>query len=216
MKNNYMNGIGATVTAQRIIDSIEKLHRLRIQKQIPANSALLVIDMQQYFSSESSNACIPALNQIVPNINSLIEKFDSQKIPIIFTKHFNQNNSDNSMLRFWNGHLDKSSIFFELISKLIIPDDAIIIEKETYNAFHGTQLEVILQKLNIQNIFICGVFSHLCVETTARAAFVRNFDVSLVADATASYLYEYHFSTVLNLSHGVASISLTNDLGYAK
>ena len=212
MKTNYMQESGARATARKIIEDVSKLHRVKLERKISKHSALLIVDMQKYFASDSSNACIPAMKEIVPHVDLLMNKFYRLGCPIILTKHFNSAESDNSMLRFWNGYLDKSSEHFEIVSGLQVPRNAFIIEKETYNAFHQTKLDEILSALNVRKLYICGVFSHLCVETTARAAFVANYDVSLVADCTASYMYEYHFATVLNLSHGVCSISLSDEL----
>ncbi|MCP4152595.1 MAG: isochorismatase family protein, partial [bacterium] len=64
----------------------------------------------------------------------------------------------------------------------------------------------------ITRVIITGVMTHLCCETTARSAFVRNFEVYFTIDATATYNREFHKSTLLNLSHGFASPVLTSDI----
>jgi isochorismate hydrolase len=47
--------------------------------------------------------------------------------------------------------------------------------------------------------------THLCCETTARAAFTRGLQVWFTIDGTATYNEEHHFSTLLNLAHGFAT-----------
>jgi bifunctional isochorismate lyase/aryl carrier protein len=54
--------------------------------------------------------------------------------------------------------------------------------------------------------------THLCCETTARAAFVRGFDVFFLVDGTATYNQDYHQATLLNLAHGVAVLTDVNKI----
>ena len=55
----------------------------------PMQSALLVLDMQEYFLSSTSHAYIPSAEAIVPGIIHLVEAFSSYKRPIFFTQHIN-------------------------------------------------------------------------------------------------------------------------------
>jgi isochorismate hydrolase len=55
----------------------------------PNRSALLILDMQQYFLRESSHAYIPSAQAIIPGINELIKIYSARDLPIIFTRHIN-------------------------------------------------------------------------------------------------------------------------------
>jgi isochorismate hydrolase len=209
MKENYLLDKSAAVCAREIIDKVKKYHRTREYAGGTNNSALLIVDMQNYFTDENSHAFIPASKGIVENINCLIDKFLLNTSPIIYTLHHNVKGEDNAMNRFWGGALEKDTNDYRLDSNLKIPDTAIKIAKQSYDAFYRTELESVLNRLGVTRLIICGVHSHLCVETTARVAFVRNYDVVLPVDCIASYLYEYHFASVLNLSHGVAKVCVS-------
>ncbi len=174
------------------------------------DTALLVIDMQNYFYLESSHAQIPAILAIIPQINMLINAFPDDKI--IYTKHYNIKNANDNMNRFWGRVLEKDTEYFELISDIKFNSQATTIEKQTYNAFHNTDLDSLLKNKNIKHLVICGVFAHLCVETSCREAFVRDYDVILPIDAIADYNYEYHKATVRNLAHGFAYISYAEEI----
>jgi bifunctional isochorismate lyase/aryl carrier protein len=54
--------------------------------------------------------------------------------------------------------------------------------------------------------------THLCCETTARAAFVAGYEVFFLVDGTASYNEEFHISTLKNLAHGFAVLTTTSQL----
>ena len=45
-----------------------------------------------------------------------------------------------------------------------------------------------------------------------RSAYVRGFDVTFPVDATVSYSEEFHLATLLNLSHGFATIAFVEEV----
>ncbi len=53
---------------------------------------------------------------------------------------------------------------------------------------------------------MCGVVSNLCCETTARSAFVNNFNVIFLSDGNAARAKEFHDATIKNLEAGFATI----------
>ena len=80
------------------------------------------------------------------------------------------------------------------------------IPKNTYSAFHGTDLENKLRDLNITDLIIGGVMTNLCCETSARDAFVRDFRVFFLADGTSTISEDFHLSTLKNLGYGFATL----------
>jgi ureidoacrylate peracid hydrolase len=73
-----------------------------------------------------------------------------------------------------------------------------IVTKHRYSAFHGTDLEVILRSHGVRTVVLTGVSTHVCVETTAREAFVRDYYTVVVADGSAAYSQQEH-ETALKL-----------------
>ena len=76
----------------------------------------------------------------------------------------------------------------------------IVVSKHRYDAFQGTDLDLILRGHGIRTVILTGVVTNVCVETTARAAFVRDYYVAVVADGCAAYLREDHAQTLRNIS----------------
>jgi ureidoacrylate peracid hydrolase len=68
----------------------------------------------------------------------------------------------------------------------------IVVTKHRYNAFHGTDLDLILRSNGIRTVVVTGVSTHVCVETTARDAFIRDFYTVVVGDGTAAYSAAEH------------------------
>lgn len=173
--------------------------------------ALLVLDMQKYFLLEESQAFVPAAKSIVPNINKLIQVFKSNNFPVIFTKHSNNEENAKQMAVRWKHLTPETGIFNEIYEK-IDKKKGIFINKNQYDAFYCTNLLNLLNELKIKQLIITGVITNLCVETTARSAFVNGFYTIVPIDATATYNLDLHLSSFINLSFSINSTPLTSEL----
>jgi ureidoacrylate peracid hydrolase len=71
-----------------------------------------------------------------------------------------------------------------------------VVTKHRFAAFHNTDLETILRSHGIRTVVMAGVASNVCVETTAREAFVRDYYVVFLEDGTATYFDEDHQATL--------------------
>jgi len=66
-----------------------------------------------------------------------------------------------------------------------------IIDKPGKGAFYATELEAILRHAGIQQLFVCGVTTEVCVNTTVREANDRGFDCLVLEDCVGSYFPEF-------------------------
>lgn len=169
------------------------------------NTALLVVDAQDYFLAPSSLSYLPAANAVLPNIKALLKEFRKEKLPIFFTRHVDaEDDMDGPMEPWWGKMLLESDPLSEISGKLAPKKGEKIINKSQYSAFWETELDEILQDLNIEDIIIAGVMTHLCVDTTARDAFMLNYRVFIPVDATATKTEELHLGSLMALSNGFA------------
>ena len=189
-------------------DYIEHIKDYNIRRALPRpeKTALLVIDMQVYFN--------PLTEPILTNVISLIDMCRSSGVKIFFTRHGHLNpEKDGGMLREWWGDLIQfATPDWELIKELDVRQEDTIIEKNRYSAFFGTDLDNQLQGQGIKNLIICGVMTNCCCETTARDAFVHDYRVFFVADATAAANEDLHIASLKNLAYGFAHIVTSHDL----
>jgi len=177
-------------------------------------SALLVIDMQEYFTNKSSHAFIPSSTIIINQINQLIRWYKANKNLIIFTYHaYDKNESVGLMKKWWNEVLYTDDPLAQISSKILFnKKEDLSIKKNRYSAFYNSNLEQILAQNHIKQLVITGVMTHLCCETTAREAFMKDYEVFFVIDATATSSETLHISSIRTLSDGFAIPMKTNDI----
>ncbi|MBI5804676.1 cysteine hydrolase [candidate division TA06 bacterium] len=173
-------------------------------------TVLLVIDCQKYFFDPASPAYLPASKRLLPRVKKLVTLAQVRKWPVVFTIHGPSYSPGNLMLAKWR-HLPKGKQC-ELQQDLNVPGKAKIIHKQHYSAFIGTGLEKYLKKRGIGRVVLCGAMTHLCVDTTARHAFMLGFQPVIVRDACCSKSPALHRAALLALGHGFAEVVSTREI----
>jgi nicotinamidase-related amidase len=67
-----------------------------------------------------------------------------------------------------------------------------VIDKPGKGAFYQTDLELMLKNRGIDTLFVCGVTTEVCVNTTIREANDRGFRCIALSDGCASYFPDFH------------------------
>lgn len=73
---------------------------------------------------------------------------------------------------------------YEIVDELVPGPDEPVIRKSRYSAFAGTSLDQYLRARRIHNLIFAGVAANVCVESTLREAYHREFFCLLLEDAT--------------------------------
>jgi isochorismate hydrolase len=189
-------------------DYLEQIKDYNIRQAwpIPEKTALLVIDMQLYFRELAE--------PILSNVSSLIDGCRASGVEIFFTRHGHRDHIKNGgmLSRWWEDLIYYGSAEWELIKELKANPRETILDKNRYSAFFGTNLDGRLRVKKVEDLVICGVMTNCCCETTARDAFVRDYRVFFVADATATASEELHLASLKNLAFGFAYIVNTKEI----
>ncbi|MBV5315248.1 MAG: cysteine hydrolase [Prolixibacteraceae bacterium] len=158
-------------------------------------SALIVVDMQNFFYGKKPSIPLNKYKDILGNQIQLISLARSNNIPVIWTRAHHENMGDSiyqelNPYHFKNNEpiFTKDSLSFQIIDELkeFVQEDDILIDKEKYSAFYKTQLHVILKKRNIKTLIFCGVTTNICVESSIRDAFEYDYVPILISDCTSS------------------------------
>lgn len=164
-------------------------------------AALLVVDMQNGFCHERGSmptrgVAIAGLDPLVGRVAAAIADARRDGLDVLFTRHgYRPGYVDcppaiRSMLP--TGALLRGTWDAEVLDALQPSADEVVIDKSRFDAFLHTQLEQVLRALGVHRLLIAGVLTNVCVETTARSAQQRDFDVVVLEDCTASGRPELH------------------------
>lgn len=177
-------------------------HQLTPDKE---RTGILLIDLQEYFRE--------IITPIQGNISSVISWAREREIPLFFTQHGHEPEEKPGMLaNWWSDLIIKGSDDARFLSELEIRVQDSIIPKNTYSAFHRTNLEEKLRDKGITDLIIGGVMTNICCETTARDAFVRDFRVFFLADGTSTVSEEFHLAALRNIAYGFATLLVCEQL----
>ncbi len=186
------------------------------------STALLVVDMNRaHLDMQLNYLPVPAPDaaRILKNVTEkVIPLFRERRCPIIYVKTIHRvdprTGGPLSMASpFWRFQMEKRSVtgvgrkretkavagspVTELMPQLEVRPEDIIVVKQRYSPFNGTDLEFTLGRLGIKTVVVVGVNTNNCVLCTAFEAFNRDFEVVLLEDCCASMNgEEFHTSAV--------------------
>lgn len=178
---------------------------------IPEKTALVAIDFQQ---GVINGELKPYSSQkIVENASKLIKKFIEKGAFVALVrvstdgKDFPNPKADleNNILSFPEGW-DKYIPEIENIK------GAHFITKKQWGAFHGTGLDLQLRRRGIDTIVLCGAYTGIGVDTTAREAFQHGYHQIFAEDAMGSISKEEHDYVCENIFPKIGKVRLTNEI----
>ncbi|MGX9756319.1 cysteine hydrolase family protein [Clostridioides difficile] len=170
--------------------------------------ALLLIDIQNdYFK----NGKCELLNteKTAENAKKILTLFRKNNLPIIHVQHISMSSTASFFL---------PDTYGSKINKIVFPlDNEEIVIKHTPDSFFKTRLQSFLEEKNINKLVICGMMSHMCIDTSVRTAKKLGYDITLIENAcTTKNLFwddkEIHAETV----HQVFMASLQNSFADIK
>lgn len=176
----------------------------------PDQTVFLIVDVQNDFCHDDgvfgqAGLQMGQIQAAVDNLLPFIEAARRAQVPVIFIKtHHNAwNNSPAWLTR--HARRDRvveicatGSWGAEFYKVQPAPEDCVIV-KHRYSAFMGTSLEVVLRSLGRPTLLLAGTTTNICVESTARDAFMRDYHVVLMEDCVAATTKEEHEATLHNM-----------------
>ena len=175
--------------------------------------ALLVVDMQNGFCHPEGSfprigRGLEGAMEAVANAAVAVGQARAAAIPVVFTRHvYRPGRPDEGAALIRNSPelagvsgLADGTWDADVCAELGCAPDDLVVDKVRFDAFQWTSLEPLLRGLDVTALMICGVVTNICVETTARSAFMRDFPVTLLADCCAAKTRRLHELSVEVLS----------------
>lgn len=176
----------------------------------PRWAALLVVDVQNDFCSSEGWAAqrgedVSAAQAMVPRLLRLIEEARRVSLPIIYVKTTHSEWTDTPAWRFRKSQeaalntCREGSWGAEFYGGIAPAPDERVVVKHRYSAFINTDLNTVLKARGVESVLVTGVATNVCVETTARDAYMFDYYVTLVEDCCAAYDPSLHAATLENI-----------------
>jgi len=99
----------------------------------------------------------------------------------------------------------------ELVEELAPLGDVVIVKRQ-WGAFYGTNLDLELRRRGRKTLLLGGIATNFGVESTARDAWERNYQLLLVEDAMASFSAESHTFAVTRIFPRLGRVCTTDDV----
>jgi nicotinamidase-related amidase len=169
--------------------------------------ALLVIDMLNDFVREGAPLEVPDTRSIIPVIKQEIDMAHAAGNPVIYVCDSHAAD-DKEFSKFgWPAHAVKGTRGAAVVDELKPASNDIVIPKDTYSGFYGTDLEKTLRLLGIDALRLTGDVTHICILFTAADAVLRDYRVAVVEDGVAGLAREDH-DAALRIMKNVMAVQI--------
>jgi ureidoacrylate peracid hydrolase len=191
----------------------------------PRKTALVVVDMQNYFVKQGHQSEVPLAREIVPNINRLAAELRRRGGHVVWVRngtndtreswsnyHQYLQSPDRAERRLKSMEIGEDGFEYWHLND-IRPEDAQITKKR-YSAFiqDSSSLERHLRDRGIDTLLVTGTATNVCCESTARDAMMLNFKVVMVADGLATHTDEEHNATLSNFYGQFGDVQTTDEV----
>ena len=147
--------------------------------------ALIIVDMLYDFVHPQGALCVPGATEIVPAIQRELALARQAGDPVIFV--CDAHDPDDREFQRFPPHAVAGSAGAEVIGHLAPMNGEMVVAKQRYSPFFGTQLHDILVKLGVTKATVVGVCTHICVMETVAGLANRDIEVRVLREAVADF-----------------------------
>jgi biuret amidohydrolase len=177
----------------------------------PARASLVIIDMQRDFLEPGGFGAalgndVSLLRRAIAPTERLLAAARAAGLTVVHTREGHRPDlADLSKSKKLRGRLAagigdpgpmgrilvRGEVGHDIIPELYPLAGEPVVDKPGKGAFYATDLDAILKNRGIEQLFVCGVTTEVCVNTTVREANDRGYDCLVVADCVGSYFPEF-------------------------
>lgn len=146
-------------------------------------TAVIVIDLQKEFVDADGLLRVEGAERVVERLPRLTDAARGGGSPIVFTRYRGRPQvpagRTTQRLAIDGLHLAAQA---ELSASVAAGPDDIVVDKPRQSAFYGTDLDLVLRRLDVGRVVLTGLTTNSCVLATAYDAAARDLDVVAVRD----------------------------------
>jgi ureidoacrylate peracid hydrolase len=211
----------------------ESVHRAVIARRgkyhvydtvVGKRTALIVIDLQNYFMLPGMPAEMPIAREIVPNVNRLARATRDAGGKVVWvqmscieaertkwTPYFDGMSPDRRLAVVEN--LTPGAHGHKLYAGLRVEPRDAIIDKNRISVFiqGSSNLDETLRSAEIDTLLIAGTMTNTCCGSSARDATMLNYKTIMIADANATRNDEEHNAELIAFLQGYGDVYTTDE-----
>lgn len=204
----------------------------RIIQEKRGDVALMCIDMQYLDAAQGygifadvMNSGVPIEAQeyyfstlkevVLPNVRKLQDTFRERNLEIIHVRIQSLTNDGRDRSgnhRNLHIHAAPGSKEAEFLPEIAPQEDEIIINKTASGVFNSTNVHYVLSNMGIKSLFITGVYTNECVETTVRDASDRGYNVTVIEDGCTTVTKQLHEFSLATVKDRYARVITTEEV----
>ncbi len=155
--------------------------------------AILVIDMLNDFVGEKAPLRCPGGETIIPDLQKLfkwVRARGTDNVQIVHIQEAHRKNDADFRVR--PVHAVKGTWGSDFIPELYPIESEYIVQKRRHSGFAHTDLDLYLKEESIDTVVVTGVWTNVCVRSTATDALANAYKVITLSDGCASKTEEMH------------------------
>lgn len=156
-------------------------------------TGLIIIDIQKnYFKGGTLELFEP--ERAALKAKEVLEYFRNHNMPVFHVKHLFKLDMEE----------ERKQELLEFHNYVAPIDGEVVFEKHYPSAFLKTNLHSQIAKANVKKLIIVGMMSHMCIDTTTRAAQDYGYEVIVLEDACTT--------KDLMTNNGIVTASIVHDI----
>ena len=149
-------------------------------------SALLIIDMlNDFIAKNGALYCGETGEEIIPYINKLIA--EHRELGSLIISIQDTHTADDPEFKLFPPHSIKGQKGSQVYPEVHISEKDLVVLKPTFSAFYKTNLDDILESQSINEVYLCGVCTSICVMETCSDLCVRNKQIYVYKHGVADF-----------------------------
>jgi nicotinamidase-related amidase len=203
-------------------------------------TAHVIVDMQEYFLnpaspfSRASESVVPGVlghlqergrGVVEPSLRRLLDFFRAHRLRVVYTTVASELPDGGDLMPIFQ---QRNAVSRAAVGDVAIPargdgwarivaaleprPGELVVNKTTYGTFNSTGLDHALRSMGITSLVVGGVVTNVCVETTARDAADRGYEVVLLDDGCAAFSPEIHEATLLSFQGPFGRVRTTDEV----
>jgi len=173
---------------------------------IDKKTALIIVDLQKGITQFPT---IHEMKDIIGNSALLAKVFRDHKMPVVLV---NATAGAPGRTEQSSGAFERPADWAELVPELNEQPSDIKITKQTWGAFHNTDLDKRLKELGVTQVVVTGIATAMGVESTARGAYEHGYNVTLATDAMSDRDSDVHNNSIEKIFPRLGETGTTKEI----